>query len=173
MDIKVLRLGHRYSRDKRLSTHLCLVARAFGADEIIFDIWDSMLEQSMERVVKEWGGSFKITFTTNWRGYVKNFAGDKIHLTMYGINIDEYIHRIMSSKRDKLIIVGGKKVPSDVYSLVDFNVAIGNQPHSEVAALAIILDRIFNGEELRREFKGKKRIIPKEKGKRVIEDKNN
>lgn len=167
MKISVLRLGHRYARDKRVSTHICLVARAFGADEIIFDIWDSMLEQSIEKVVQEWGGRFKITFTTNWKKYLQEFRGDKIHLTMYGINIDEHLDEIRSSQRDKIIIIGGKKVPSELYSLVDFNVAIGNQPHSEVAALAVFLDRFFRGEELKKKFDGRKKIIPQQNGKQL------
>ncbi|MDC1420251.1 tRNA (cytidine(56)-2'-O)-methyltransferase, partial [Euryarchaeota archaeon] len=33
--ISVLRLGHRRERDKRITSHLGLTARAFGADEII------------------------------------------------------------------------------------------------------------------------------------------
>ncbi|MHC1589292.1 MAG: RNA methyltransferase, partial [Methermicoccaceae archaeon] len=35
------------------------------------------------------------------------------------------------------------KVPREVYELSDYNVAVGNQPHSEVAALAVMLDRLL------------------------------
>ena len=35
--IIVLRIGHRIGRDKRITTHVALVARAFGANEIIID----------------------------------------------------------------------------------------------------------------------------------------
>ncbi|HDH41725.1 MAG TPA: tRNA (cytidine(56)-2'-O)-methyltransferase [Candidatus Altiarchaeales archaeon] len=166
----ILRLGHRYIRDKRISTHIGLVARAFGADELLMDIQDPLVERSINRVVEEWGDGFGIGTIKDWKSYVKNFNGDRIHLTMYGININECIDKIKKSTRDKLIIIGGKKVPSDVYSLVDYNVAIGNQPHSEVAALAVFLDRLLEGRELDREFKGKKRIIPQEHGKRLVED---
>jgi tRNA (cytidine56-2'-O)-methyltransferase len=31
--LAVFRLGHRVQRDKRLTTHVALVARAFGADK--------------------------------------------------------------------------------------------------------------------------------------------
>ena len=34
--ISVLRLGHRLVRDDRVSTHVGLVARAFGASEIFY-----------------------------------------------------------------------------------------------------------------------------------------
>lgn len=33
--IAVLRLGHRKKRDARVTTHVCLAARAFGASKII------------------------------------------------------------------------------------------------------------------------------------------
>ena len=33
--ISVLRLGHRRERDKRITSHLGLTARAFGANEVI------------------------------------------------------------------------------------------------------------------------------------------
>ena len=33
--VTVLRLGHRRERDKRITSHLGLTARAFGADQIV------------------------------------------------------------------------------------------------------------------------------------------
>jgi tRNA (cytidine56-2'-O)-methyltransferase len=48
------------------------------------------------------------------------------------------------------------------------NIAVGNQPHSEIAALAIFLDRYFQGKELVNTFENAKmRIIPSSRGKRV------
>jgi tRNA (cytidine56-2'-O)-methyltransferase len=35
MRVTVLRLGHRPERDKRITTHVGLVARAFGAEEML------------------------------------------------------------------------------------------------------------------------------------------
>jgi tRNA (cytidine56-2'-O)-methyltransferase len=55
-----------------------------------------------------------------------------------------------------------------MYDLADWNVAVGNQPHSEVAALAILLDRLFEGKELRREFEGGLKIVPSPFGKKVL-----
>jgi tRNA (cytidine56-2'-O)-methyltransferase len=166
----VLRLGHRFSRDKRISTHIALVSRAFGAEEVVFDAADPDIEKSLTRVCKEWGGETKVVSIENWKRYVEDFHGDKIHLTMYGINANECIEKIRSSKKDKLIIVGGQKVPSEIYKMADYNVAIGNQPHSEVAALAVFMDRLYLGKELDKRFDGKKTIIPQEHGKKVIED---
>jgi tRNA (cytidine56-2'-O)-methyltransferase len=45
-------------------------------------------------------------------------------------------------------VVGGPKVPAEVFDLADYNVAVGHQPHSEVAALAVFLDRLFQGDAL-------------------------
>jgi tRNA (cytidine56-2'-O)-methyltransferase len=51
----------------------------------------------------------------------------------------------------------------------DFNMSIGNQPHSECAALAIFLDRFFEGKELVKEFKKAKiKVVPQERGKKTI-----
>ncbi|MDG6922255.1 MAG: tRNA (cytidine(56)-2'-O)-methyltransferase, partial [Nitrososphaerota archaeon] len=61
-----------------------------------------------------------------------------------------------------------EKVPREVYSLSHFNVAVGSQPHSEVGALAVFLDRIYKGKELYSTFENAKiRIKPSIKGKEV------
>jgi tRNA (cytidine56-2'-O)-methyltransferase len=67
--------------------------------------------------------------------------------------------------------VGSQKVPSEFFSeeVSDFNVAIGNQPHSECASLAVFLDRLFDGEELKKEFENAKvRIVPQKRGKKTV-----
>jgi len=166
MKVSVLRLGHRFIRDKRTTTHIALVARAFCADELILDSEDRDLEKSIVRIIEEWGGKLNIKVEKNWRKFIENFNGERIHLTMYGMPVDEKIPEIKKSKKDKLIIVGGQKVPSEVYHISEYNIAVGNQPHSEIAALAVFLDRLFEGDELNRNFKGKKRIIPQECGKK-------
>ena len=170
MKISVLRLGHRFIRDKRTTTHVALVSRALNADQLILDTEDRGLRESLEKIVNNWGGTFKIKIEKNWKKFIENFKGDKIHLTMYGMPVEEKIEEIKKSERDKLIIVGGKKVPAEVYHLVDYNIAIGNQPHSEIAALAIFLDRLFEGKELEKDFSGgKKKIVPQERGKHLVE----
>ena len=40
--IAVLRIGHRINRDKRITTHCALVARAFGAKKIFIDTLDKI-----------------------------------------------------------------------------------------------------------------------------------
>ncbi|HEY1211802.1 MAG TPA: tRNA (cytidine(56)-2'-O)-methyltransferase, partial [Nitrososphaera sp.] len=65
-----------------------------------------------------------------------------------------------------------EKVPHEVFELADYNIAISNQPHSEIAALAIFLDRIFRGKQFKNTFAGAKlRIVPTKKGKKVHENK--
>ena len=167
MKVEVLRLGHRFARDKRISTHIGLVSRAFGADKLVMDVHDPHVEESIQQVVSEWGGSFTVGSTINWRKYIRDFNGDSIHLTMYGININKAPEPVLSGNRDKLVVLGGRKVPSEVYQLADYNIAVGNQPHSEVAALSVYLDRLYEGGELVKDFGGGKKIIPQEHGKLV------
>ena len=151
MDVTVLRIGHRFERDKRISTHLALVARAFGAGKIVFDVKDSRIKESVDAISRAWGGDFQVKFIDNWKKYINNFKGIRIHLTMYGININDIeLAKLTEKNENILIIVGGKKVPPDVYELADYNIAVGNQPHSEVAALSVFLDRLFESKELRK-----------------------
>jgi Uncharacterized protein conserved in archaea len=82
--ITVLRIGHRPERDKRITTHVALVARAFGADKIIVDKDDDKLKNTVERVTQKFGGNFTIEFN-DWRKYLKDYNGKVVHLTMYGI----------------------------------------------------------------------------------------
>ncbi|MEM3893725.1 MAG: tRNA (cytidine(56)-2'-O)-methyltransferase [Thermofilum sp.] len=173
--VYVLRMGHRPVRDHRVTTHVGLVARAFGADAIVLEAHvEKSIAATLEKTTEVWGGPFEVLTTGNPILYIREWKkrGLVVHLTMYGVNIAEeprILEEIRSSGRDVLVVVGGKKVPREVYELADFNVAIGNQPHSEVAALAIFLDRLFEGRELVREFKGAKlKIIPSARGKRVV-----
>ena len=191
--ITVLRLGHRKQRDKRITTHCALVARALGADEIILSGEDDpAVIESVQGVVKNWGGNFKARYEKNWKKLLKagnshQKAGQKpktqnskrgtlkVHLTFYGMPLQEKIAEIRkrAKRQNLMVVVGAEKVPSEVYQLCDYNISVTNQPHSEVAALAIFLHEFFGGKEL--EGKAQKkiastarlRITPMEKGKKV------
>jgi tRNA (cytidine56-2'-O)-methyltransferase len=77
---------------------------------------------------------------------------------MYGAGLDEMIEEVPADE-DILIIVGAEKVPAEIYDLAHFNIAVGNQPHSEVSALALFLDRFFDGKELDMKPEGAQMII--------------
>jgi tRNA (cytidine56-2'-O)-methyltransferase len=166
--ITVLRLGHRPDRDKRITTHVALVARAFGADRVLISNKDEGIESTLRDVCRRFGGDIHIETGVSWRPVLKSWEGTSVHLTMYGEHIGDCLDRIPKD-RDLLIVVGSEKVPREVYDLVDFNVAVGNQPHSEVSALAVFLDRYLGGEGLRRQFEGKVVIEPNPRGKTVTE----
>jgi len=69
-----------------------------------------------------------------------------------------------------LVIVGGEKVPFEVYQEMDYNIAVTSQPHSEISALAVFLDRLFAGKELEKGFSGATRaIVPQKCGKKIVE----
>ena len=172
MSIAVLRLGHRLVRDDRTTTHVALVSRAFGCKKIFMsDVDDSILE-TMKKVCSDWGGSreFDIEIIQNWKPVINSWKKNKgivIHLTMYGVNI-ENLSLDFGYNKNILVVIGASKVPKEVYSLANMNIAVGNQPHSEIAALAIFLDRFFQGEELISTFQNAKMsIIPSSYGKTV------
>jgi len=169
MRVVVLRIGHRLVRDYRVTTHVALVARAFGAEKIFLTNAEDDIKKTISEVNDRWGGSFEVEEIANWRNVIREWKGDggKVaHLTMYGISVDDIIGKIKHDKQ-LMIVVGAEKVPREVYDLSDYNVSIGNQPHSEIAALAIFLDRLFAGRQLKLEFQGKMKIIPSAKDKVV------
>jgi tRNA (cytidine56-2'-O)-methyltransferase len=151
--IKVLRLGHRAGRDDRISTHVGLTARQWGADEIVYSGQkDKNMMESVEDIVERWGGNFQVRYEDTWRKEIKDFEGLKVHLTMYGEKINQKIESVEKRFQDDdlLIVVGAEKVPRFVYKNVDYNISVGNQPHSEIAALAVFMDRIT---EIKEDFK--------------------
>ena len=171
--IWVLRLNHRSKRDKRVTTHLLLAARALGVDGAFYSgEYDEKVEKSIEKVSKSWGGTFKVEFSHNWRQVVKEWkrnVGEVVHLTMYGLPVQDVIDQLKASPKNKLIIVGGAKVPGVAYELADWNISVTSQPHSEVSALSIFLHELFEGHELPKQFENaEKKVIPQAKGKKVV-----
>lgn len=164
--ITVLRIGHRPYRDKRITTHVALVARAFAADKILIDTHDEKIENNIKQVCNRFGKGFEIQTGINSKKTIKNWKGPIIHLTMYGEKLEKTIQKI-DTKKDILVIVGAEKVPMEIYEQADYNISIGNQPHSEVAALSIFLDRLNNGIWSEKKFNGKIEIIPSKIGKKV------
>ena len=165
--IAVLRVGHRIHRDKRMTTHVALVARAFGADKIFIDTEDKKISDTLHSVCKRFGGEFEIETGVNQKKLVKQWPGTVVHLTMYGDELEKSIKKI-DKHTDLLIVVGAEKVPPYIYDKADLNIAVGNQPHSEVAALAIFLDRYTNGRWRIKRFNGKIKILPSDRRKIVI-----
>jgi len=175
--IVVLRWGHRH-RDQRLTTHVALTSRALGASGFVLsDISDSKVKETVEKVKDCWGGSFMFEMGTSWKHVVKDWKaqnGVTVHLTAYGENIQtsDVLQRVRDTKKDVLVMVGSQKVPPNFFSeaVSDFNVAVGNQPHSECASLAIFLDRFFEGKFLGDDFcDAKRKIVPQVRGKRVVD----
>ena len=170
--IVVLRLEHRPFRDQRISTHCGLVSRALGADKIIYTgLKDDHFEKSILGVTSNFGGKFEIEYSDSWRKVFTEYKKKKfkiVHLTMYGLEIQKEIGKLKKIKK-LLLVVGGEKVPPDVYQQTDFNISVTNQPHSEVAGLAVFLHEYFQGKELSKKFKGKIQIVPQERGKKVLE----
>jgi len=170
--IKILRLGHRLGRDDRISTHCGLVGRALGADEIIYtgELGNEMLD-SIKKISQRWGGKFKVSFEASHKKVIEKHKKNKffvVHLTMYGLPMQNNITKIRK-KKNILVVVGGEKVPGEVYALADMNIGVTNQPHSEVGALAVFLHDYFQGKELGKRFnKSKIRVIPQERGKKVV-----
>jgi len=107
-----------------------------------------------------------------WRQVMKEWkaqGGDVVHLTAYGMPLLQAIHDIRISRNPKLVVVGASKVPGEVFELATWNVAVTNQPISEVSALAVFLDRYFEGRQFSIEFENAEvKIVPSARGKQVV-----
>ena len=175
----VLRLGYRKGRDPRITTHLALVSRALGATNFLLaGDEDKELFENITSVNERFGGAMTCEHVDGAMGWLRKFsqqdAGDgqpgvAVHLTMYGEPYREVIPRI---RRDRpvVVIVGGAKVPSDVFEYAQYNVAVGNQPHSEVAALALFMEAWYGQGGTERHFPDARLVIePSARGKSVID----
>lgn len=170
MTIEVIRIGQRLVRDDRVTTHVALVARAFGASRILMSEVNPEMGDTIAKVNKTWGGSFGVEFIEKWMPVVKRKREEGfaiVHLSMYGQEINA-IQEKLRREENILVVVGAEKVPREIYELADYNVGIGCQPHSEISSLAILLDRVHDGRQFEREFPGAaRRIVPSRKGKNV------
>ena len=170
--LDVLRLGYRKGRDPRITTHLALVARAMGADGFLLaGDEDKEMFENLNSVSDRFGGNLE-TKHVSGMGHLKHHVangGVAVHLTMYGEPFRKAIPKI---RRDRplVIVVGGAKVPGDVFKICQHNVAVGNQPHSEVAALALFLEG-WNGPSASERLleNGELIINPSAKGKDVTD----
>ena len=170
MEIEVLRIGQRVVRDDRVTTHVALVSRAFGATRIYMNEINPEIKDTIGKINKTWGGDFEIIMIDSWKKTLKEKIKEgfiAVHLTMYG----ELVHKVSKkiAKEDKiLVVVGAEKVPREVYELSKYNVAVTSQPHSEISALAVLLDRIQDGKQFEKKFnKAKRTIVPTNQGKNV------
>ena len=169
MQVVVLRYGHRAVRDERVTTHCCLVSRAFGAKKIILcGEEDQALLKTVENVSKNWGEGFEAELADSWEKTMARYKKNgykAVHLTMYGQPLEKKIKQIKKHKKI-IVLIGSHKVESKVYGLSDYNISVTNQPHSEIAALAVFLHEALKGEKIK--FANPKlKIIPSSFGKKV------
>ena len=176
-EIEVLRLGHRLGRDPRITTHLALVSRAMGASNFVLaGDEDEKLFSNIHSVNERFGHGISCRYEKSPMRMLREIANSDeeskpiiVHLTMYGEPFKEVIPNIPKDK-PVVVVVGGAKVPGELFKVSDFNIAVGNQPHSEVAALALFLDSWTDGEGFNREFSEPQLVIsPSKSGKDVKE----
>lgn len=172
LEISILRLSHRIARDKRVTTHLALVGRAFCASRMYYSgDKDPNLERKIIYINSKFGGSFEVNYVDKPVAFIRDWqkdGGKVVHLTMYGVPLMAVLDELRDYEKI-LVVVGSEKVPKVYYEVSDYNVSITNQPHSEIAAVAIFLDRMYEGREFYTEFPNAKfRVAPSPRGKKLI-----
>ena len=115
----------------------CISVSSIWLKKIYMAYSDNRIVDTIQDMNERWGGQqeFEVELVNDWRSLIKSWkrnAGNVVHLTMYGINLNKTLPQI-KVKSNILVVVGASKVPREVYSMADYNVAIGHQPHSEVA----------------------------------------
>jgi tRNA (cytidine56-2'-O)-methyltransferase len=123
-------------------------------------------------VTENFGGEFTSEHHVKPMGFLRHFAkegGRIVHLTMYGEAYDS-VAQSMPTDAPIAVVVGGAKVPGEIYKLADYNVAVGHQPHSEVAALALFMSELMGGVADSDQFPGARlEVQPHPSGKVVID----
>ena len=171
-EVVVVRYGHRPGRDGRMTTHVGLTARALGADRVVLPDNAGSSIETVRDITARFGGPFTVESRDIGPGIARNWDGTVVHLTMYGEPVQTVESDVRESHESEpvLVVVGGEKVPFAFYDHADYNVAVTNQPHSEVAGLAVFLDRLFEGRELDREWAdADRRVVPEATGKTVVD----
>ncbi len=167
--ISVLVVG-RSSYEDKLS--LCMVARAFGASNIMFCPTDrgamDRLARRCRSLNRDWGGTFGLGFTDDWKRYVnekKNYL--KVYLTRYGLPMRKIGYQVRTYK-NVLVIVSENESTKQLYKATDFNISITTQPHSCASSVAVFLHDFYQGRELAMHFENARyKISPEQHGIRV------
>ena len=167
----VLRIGHRPERDQRVTTHVGLSSRALGASGMYLAADDAKVSASITDVANRFGGDYFCENDVKWKSFINRFkkdGGKVVHLTMYGLRLQDTIADIRKEEKI-LVVVGAEKVPGEMYEMADYNVAVANQPHSEISALALFLDHLYEGKELELSFDHPEiEVVPTKVGKTTV-----
>ena len=171
-EVAVVRLGHRPGRDERTTTHVGLTARALGADRVVLPANAGEAIEAAREVAARFGGPFAVEAAESPLAFVRGWDGAVVHLTLYGEPVQDVLSAVRERHRQAstLVVVGGGKVPFEAYERADWNVSVTNQPHSEIAALAVFLDRLFEGRELAREWEDAERVVVPQSAGKLVED---
>ena len=146
-EVAVLRFGHRPGRDDRMTTHVGLTARALGADRVLLPDNAGQSAETIRDITDRFGGPFEVELRGDQKAVVRDWDGTVVHLTMYGERVQDVEADVREAHADEplLIVVGGEKVPWELYECADFNVGVTTPPHSSAAGLGGFLAGLFAG----------------------------
>ena len=130
-------------------------ARALGASSITFTAQreNKQIIDLNKRVMRKWGGEFKVRFSRTIAESFKDKRNYKIvYLTQFGEPLNKIAHTL-KAYRNLLIVVSSKESIKSIMDKSDFKVSVSRQPNSTTAALSIFLHVFFEGRELAVHFK--------------------
>jgi len=62
--IEVVRIGQRVVRDDRVTTHVALVSRSFGAEKIFMTEVNPEIKDTLDKINNTWGGNLLLNLLT-------------------------------------------------------------------------------------------------------------
>ena len=82
-----------------------MTARAFGCQKVFLSKADSRVSKTVSAVVEKFGGDFSVENVTSIETFVKKWPGVVVHLTMFGLPIDDFVEEFKIVDSDILFVV--------------------------------------------------------------------
>ena len=99
MEIEVLRIGQRIVRDDRVTTHIALVARSFGAKRIYMNEINPEINNTVSKINKTWGGNFAIENITEWKKIIRKKKNESVKIVKFSTVSINFLGLISAGKK--------------------------------------------------------------------------
>jgi len=99
--IEVVRIGQRVVRDDRVTTHVALVSRAFGAEKIFMTEVNPEIKDTLEKINKTWGGNFVVEFVDKWKPIIKKKKEENFKIVIFQCMVKALMSTRKNQRRRK------------------------------------------------------------------------
>lgn len=133
----VLKMNHVKGDNETLQ--IFLVSASFGIKSLFLS---GEIDEELISKTKEQGLNIKyIEEPIEWINE-QTKGKEIINFHVQGVKFHSILHRIKESRKDKIIILGDKKMPGEIFALSDYNIVINPNLNLNVASLSIFLHEL-------------------------------